>query len=150
MLAAYFTISEDNVRLGLRQPWVSICSDAPAFVAEPPWTEVSAHPRTYGSFARVVGHYARDVGLFDLTEAVRRMTSLPAETLRLRDRGVLRPGAFADIVVFDPDAVLDTASYDAPHSYATGVRHVVVNGIPVVRDGEVAGPLPGRRLRRGS
>lgn len=149
MDAAYFTIDEANVRLGLCQPWVSICSDAPAFVAEPPWTDVSAHPRTYGSFARVLGHYARDLGLFDLPEAVRRMTSLPAETLRLRDRGVIAAGAMADVVVFDPGRISDTATYDAPHSYATGVRHVIVNGTPAVLDGAVKDALPGRRLRRG-
>jgi N-acyl-D-amino-acid deacylase len=77
------------------------------------------------------------------------MTSLPAETLRLRDRGLLVPGAFADVVVFDPELVADTATYDAPHNYAAGVDHVLVNGVPVVRDGAVTGALPGRRLRRG-
>jgi N-acyl-D-amino-acid deacylase len=147
--AAYFIIDEDNVRLGLQQPWVSIGSDGQAYEAVPPFTESATHPRTYGTFARVLGHYCRDEGLFPLEEAVRRMTSLPADNLRLADRGRLRPGAFADIVVFDPAGVGDRATYDDPHRYATGVRHVVVNGRPVVADGELTRQTPGRRLRRG-
>jgi N-acyl-D-amino-acid deacylase len=149
MMAAFFTVDEDNLELGLSRPWVSICSDAPAFVIEPEWIGLPTHPRSYGAFARVLGHYVRERGLIGLPEAVRRMTSLPAETLRLRDRGLLVPGAFADVVVFDPELVADTATYDAPHNYAAGVDHVLVNGVPVVRDGAVTGALPGRRLRRG-
>ena len=147
--AAYFLMDEDNVRLGLQQPWVSIGSDAQAHRAVPPYTEGSTHPRTYGTFARVLGHYCRDEGLFPLEEAVRRMTSLPADNLRLADRGRLEPGRYADIVVFDPATVIDNATYDDPHRYADGVRHVVVNGVPVVRDGALTDATPGRRLRRG-
>lgn len=147
-LAAFFTVDEANLQLGLRQPWVSICSDAPALTAAPPWTDAPAHPRTYGSFARVLGHYRREVGLLDLAEAVRRMTGLPARTLRLDGRGILAPDAYADVVVFDPDTVADTSTYDAPHRYAVGVRHVLVNGVPALREGTVTGALPGRRLRR--
>jgi N-acyl-D-amino-acid deacylase len=147
--AMYFLIDEDNVRLGLSQPWVSVGSDAEAPAAEPPWTDEPTHPRTYGTFARVLGHYGRDLGLIPLAEAVRRMSSLPADTLRLTDRGRLVEGAFADVVVFDPRRFLDAATYDDPHRYAVGVRHVVVNGRPVVEDGAFTGALPGRRLRRG-
>ena len=149
MGAIYFMIDETNLQLGLRQPWVSIGSDAGAVAARPPWTPRPVHPRTYGTYARVLGHYCRDLGLFPLAEAVRRMTSLPAGTLRLAGRGRLTPGAFADVAVFDPGTVTDHASYGRPHVYAAGFRHVIVNGQPAVLDGELTGALPGRRLRRG-
>jgi N-acyl-D-amino-acid deacylase len=150
MRAMYFIIDEDNVRLGLRQPWVSIGSDAEALAAEPPWTARPTHPRTYGTFSRFLGRYSRDLGLISLAEAIRRMTSLPAGTLRLRDRGRLTAGSFADIAVFDPAAISDHATYEKPHEYATGVHHVVVNGQPVVTGGAFTGALPGRQLRRGA
>jgi N-acyl-D-amino-acid deacylase len=145
---AYFMMDEDNVRLGLQQPWVSIGSDAEAYRAEPPNTNAATHPRTYGTFARVLGHYSRDEALFPLTEAVRRMTSLPADNLGLRDRGRLAPGAYADVAVFDPATIADTATYDDPHRYAVGMRHVVVNGTAVVQDGALTFATPGRRLKR--
>jgi N-acyl-D-amino-acid deacylase len=148
--AAYFIIDEANVRLGLQQPWVSIGSDAQAHEAVPPFVDSATHPRAYGTFARVLGHYCRDEGLFSLEEAVRRMTSLPADNLRLVDRGRLEPGAFADIAVFDPDTVGDRATYEDSHRYAVGVRHVIVNGRAVVADGELTHQTPGRRLRRGA
>jgi N-acyl-D-amino-acid deacylase len=148
--AAYFIIDEDNVRLGLQQPWVSIGSDAQAHEAVPPFTDSATHPRAYGTFARVLGHYCRDEGLFPVEEAVRRMTSLPADNLRLADRGRLVPGAFADIAVFDAATVADRATYDDSHRYAVGMRHVVVNGRAVVADGELTHQTPGRRLRRGA
>jgi N-acyl-D-amino-acid deacylase len=144
----YFVMSEDNVRRGLVQPWVSICSDAEA--ASPgSVSDQLTHPRAYGSFARILGHYSRDLGLFPPAEAIRKMTSLPAQTLRLADRGRLVPGAFADVIVFDPAEVRDLATYDDPRQYATGMRHVLVNGEPVLADGEVLAARPGRRLRRG-
>jgi N-acyl-D-amino-acid deacylase len=146
---AYFIIDEDNVRLGLQQPWVSIGSDAAAHQAIPPYSDDATHPRTYGTFARVLGRYCRDEGLFPLEEAVRRMTSLPSDNLGLTNRGRLEPGGFADIAVFDAANIRDTATYDEPHSYAEGVRHVVVNGVPVVREGALTKETPGRRLRRG-
>jgi N-acyl-D-amino-acid deacylase len=147
MAAAYFMMSEENVELGLRQPWVSIGSDSQTLDAT--MAEGPAHPRAYGSFSRVLGHYRRERGLFPVEEAVRRMTSLAADNLRLADRGRLVAGAFADVVVFDPDTVGDTATWEQPHSYATGVEHVLVNGEPVVRNGAVLDARPGRRLRRG-
>ncbi len=147
---AYFVIDEDNIRLGLQQPWVSIGSDAAAHQATAPWTDTSTHPRTYGTFARFLGRYVRDEGLVAFEDAIRRMTSLPADTLRLVDRGRLVPGAFADIVVLDPAAVADTATYEDSHRYAIGVHHVLVNGESVVTDGAVTERRPGRRLRRGA
>ncbi|HEU5033260.1 MAG TPA: amidohydrolase family protein [Mycobacteriales bacterium] len=147
---AYFLMDEDNVRLGLQQPWVSIGSDAAAHQAIPPFTDGATHPRSYGTFARVLGHYCREEGLFTLEEAVRRMSSLPADNLGLRDRGRLVPGAFADIAVFDPRTVRDVATYDDPHRYALGIHHVVVNGRVVVAGGELTHETPGRRLRRGA
>lgn len=146
--AAYFFTDPANVELGLRQPWVSIGSDAVAHPADPPWSQAATHPRTYGTFARVLGHYCRDRRLFSFAEAVRRMTSLPADTLRLAGRGRVVPGGFADLVVLDPDTVADTATWEHPHSYAVGVRDVVVNGVLAVRDGAVTAARPGRRLRR--
>jgi N-acyl-D-amino-acid deacylase len=101
------------------------------------------HPRAYGSFARLLGRYVRDEGLVPLEEAIRRLTSLPAATLGLRDRGRLLPGYFADVVVFDPATVEDRATFDEPHRYATGIVHVFVNGTPVIRDGEHTGAKGG-------
>lgn len=146
---AYFVASEDNLRLGLSQPWVSLGSDAEALAAEEPWTSTPTHPRSYGTFARFLGRYARDEGLASLPEAVRRMTSLPCDTFAIKDRGRVEPGRYADLVVLDPATVLDTATYADPHRYAVGVRHVVVNGVPALRDGLPTDARPGRHLRRG-
>jgi len=105
------------------------------------------HPRAYGNFARVLGHYARDEKLMPIEDAVRRLTSLPADNLRLRERGRLRPGCFADLVVFDPATIVDHATFEQPHQLATGVEQVFVNGVQVLRDGEPTGATPGRVLR---
>jgi N-acyl-D-amino-acid deacylase len=107
----------------------------------------SPHPRTYGTFARLLGRYVRDEGVIPLEEAIRRLTSLPATNLRLRNRGALKPGYFADLAVFDPDAIADHATYENAQQYATGMVHVLVNGTPVLRDGEHTGALPGRVVR---
>ncbi|MFB9930411.1 amidohydrolase family protein [Amycolatopsis halotolerans] len=149
LMVAEFTASEADTRRALKQPWVSVCTDSEAIAAEAPFTDTSIHPRTYGAFARVLGPWVRD-GVLPLEEAVRRMTSLPAANLRLTDRGVLRPGAFADVTVFDPAAVRDNATYLDPHRYADGMRHVLVNGQPALRDGKPTGVLAGRAVRRGS
>jgi len=146
--AAYFIIDPAGIELGLRQPWVSVGSDAAAHPAAPPWTDSATHPRTYGTFARVLGHYGRDLGLFPFSEAVRRMTQQPADVFRLAGRGRLIPGAFADLVVLDPATVADRATFEHPHQVSVGVSHVVVNGEVVVRDGAVTSARPGRRLRR--
>ncbi|MFI1380664.1 amidohydrolase family protein [Embleya sp. NPDC020886] len=146
--ALYFCMSEENIRLGLEQSWVSVCSDAEAASTEPPFSDSPTHPRAYGSFARVLGPYVRD-GLLTLEEAVRRMTSLPADTLRLVGRGRVKAGEWADLAIFDPDAVQDHATYSEPHRYATGMHHVLVNGRFALRDGNPTGALAGRALRRG-
>ena len=145
--AAYFGMSEQNIRLVLERPWVSVGSDAEAPAAEPPFTGTPTHPRTYGSFARVLGHYVRE-GVLPIEEAIRRMSSLPAHNLRLADRGVIREGAFADVSVFDPQEVRDLATYESPHAYATGMRHVLINGAQAFKDGRPTGTLAGRALRR--
>jgi N-acyl-D-amino-acid deacylase len=144
---AYFTMSEENVRREIGLPWVSFCSDSPAPAAEGVFLQWSTHPRAYGTFARLLGKYVRDEKVIPLEEAVRKLTSLPARNLRLVDRGVLVPGSFADIVVFDPDRIQDHATYDDPHRYATGMHHVAVNGALVLRDGEHTDALPGRVVR---
>jgi N-acyl-D-amino-acid deacylase len=144
---AYFTMSEDNLRREIALPWVSFCSDSDAPSAEGRFLQWSNHPRAYGSFARLLGRYVRDERVIPLEEAVRRLTSLPATNLRLERRGLLEPGYFADVVVFDPDRIQDHATYDEPHQYATGVEHVAVNGTLVLRDGEHTGASPGRVVR---
>jgi N-acyl-D-amino-acid deacylase len=144
---AYFTMSEENVRRELTLPWVSFCSDSPAPAAEGVFLQWSTHPRAYGSFARLLGKYVREEQVIPLEEAIRRLTSLPAENLRIVDRGRLELGRFADVVVLDPERIQDHATYDDPHQYATGVAHVAVNGTLVLRDGEHTGALPGRVVR---
>jgi N-acyl-D-amino-acid deacylase len=145
--AAYFTMSEDNLRRELALPWVSVCSDSDAPSAEGRFLQWSNHPRAYGSFARFLGRYVREEGIVPLEEAIRRLTSFPARNLRLQRRGALEPGYFADVVVFDPARIEDHATYDNPHQYATGVAHVAVNGTLALRDGEHTGALPGRVVR---
>jgi N-acyl-D-amino-acid deacylase len=143
----FFLMSEDNVRRQIRLPWVSFGSDAGSMAPEGVFLESSTHPRAYGNFARLLGRYVRDEKLVPLEEAVRRLTSFPAENLGLDRRGRLAPGHFADVVVFDPSRVADRATYESPHQYAVGMRHVLVNGVTVLRDGEHTGALPGRALR---
>jgi N-acyl-D-amino-acid deacylase len=145
--AAFLLMSEENVRREVGLPWMSFCSDSIAAAPEGVFLHSRPHPRAYGSFARLLGHYVREEGLVPLEEAVRRLSSMPADNLRLRDRGRLRPGHFADVVVFDPATVADHATFDDPHRYASGIVHVIVNGCPVIRDGEHTGALPGRVLR---
>jgi N-acyl-D-amino-acid deacylase len=145
--AIYFIINEDNIRRQVQLPWVSFCSDSPSLAPEGIFLESHPHPRAYGSFARLVGHYVRDEALVTLEEAVRRLTSFPAETLRLRQRGRLAEGYFADIVVFDADAVSAPATFENPAQYATGMQHVFVNGEQVLADGEHTGATPGRFLK---
>jgi N-acyl-D-aspartate/D-glutamate deacylase len=145
--ALYFAMSEDGVRKILSLPWVSFCSDEESQAPNGVFLKANPHPRAYGAFARVLGTYVRDEGILPLEEAIRRMTSLPAENLRLDGRGRLREGAYADVVVFDPDEVRDLATADDPHRYSTGVRHVLVNGTPVISEGEHTGARPGRFVR---
>jgi N-acyl-D-amino-acid deacylase len=145
--AAYFLMSEDNIELGLKQPWVSLGSDAESSAPEGVFLKSSTHPRAYGNFARFLGHYVRDRKLMPLEEGVHRITGLPAENWKLRDRGCLKPGCFADIAIFDPAMIADHSTYDAPQTYATGVRDVFVNGVQVLSGGEHTGAKPGRVVR---
>jgi N-acyl-D-amino-acid deacylase len=146
--ASFATMSEDNVREALREPWVSVCSDGDAHPPTDPWLQRSAHPRSYGAFAKVLGRFVRDEKLLSLPEAIRRMTSLPAERLGLADRGRLVEGMAADVVALAPDQVTDHATYTEPHRLATGVHHVLVNGEPVISGGVLTGARPGRALKR--
>ena len=143
----YFLMSEDNVRRQIRLPWVSFGSDAASMAPEGVFVKTSTHPRAYGNFARVLGKYVRDEHVVSLEEAIRKLTSLPAATLRIKERGQLTPGYLADVVVFDPKTVGDRATYAQPHQYSTGVRHVWVNGVQVLKDGEHTGATPGRVVR---
>jgi N-acyl-D-amino-acid deacylase len=143
----YFLMSEDNIKRQLKLPYVSFGSDAEALAPEGPFLKSNPHPRAYGNFARVLGKYARDEKVMPVEEAVRRLTSLPAENLKVRERGRLQEGYFADVVVFDPAKVQDHATFDKPHQYSTGVRHVFVNGVQVLKDGEHTGATPGRVVR---
>jgi len=143
----FHSMSEDNVRRGLVKPWVSFGSDAGAFSIEPPFTDTPVHPRGYGNFAKLLGRYVRDEKLLTLQEAVRKLSALPAENLRIADRGRLKQGFFGDIAIFDPKSVADRATYEQPHQYAVGMRHVFVNGVAVLKDGEHTGAKPGRAVR---
>ena len=143
----FFLMSEDNVRREVGLPWVSFGSDAASMAPEGVFMKSSAHPRAYGNVARLLGRYVRDEKRITLEEAVRRLAGLPAANLGLADRGVLRRGAFADVVVFDPATIADRATYENPHQYAVGMKHVLVNGVPVLRDGEHTGATPGRALK---
>ena len=145
--AIYFLMSEDNVSKQLKLPWVSLGSDAESPATEGVFLKSNPHPRAYGNFARWLGRYVRDEKLVPLEEGIKRLTSLPATNLSLKDRGVLQPKFFADVVVFDPAAIRDHATFEKPHQYATGVRHVFVNGTQVLRDGEHTGAPPGRVVR---
>ena len=143
----YFLMSEDNVKRQIQLPWVSFGSDAASMSAEGVFLKTSTHPRAYGNFARLLGKYVRDEHVIPLAEAIRKLTSLPAANLRLKERGKLAPGYFADIVAFDPQSIADRATYEQPHQYATGVRDVWVNGVEVFKDGEHTGQKPGRVVR---
>lgn len=143
---AYFIISEENLRKQIGVPWISFGSDARSMAAEGAFLDAPTHPRAYGNFARLLGKYVREERLISLPEAVRRLSRLPADNLELDRRGRIEEGFFADLVVFDPATVADRATYDNPHQYSTGVRDVIVNGEPALRDGTHTGAFPGRAL----
>ena len=145
--AIFFLMSEENIRKGIAQPWVSFGSDAESPAPEGVFLKSNPHPRAYGNVARLLGKYVRDEKVISLQEAVRRLTSVPATNLKIDRRGLLQPGYFADVVVFDPDTVADHATFEKPHQYSTGVSDVFVNGVQVVRDGEHTGAKPGRVVR---
>lgn len=144
---AYFLMSEENVRRQIQLPWMTFNSDAPSQAPEGVFLKSSTHPRAYGNFARLLGKYVRDEKLIRLEDAIHRLTLLPAERLALKQRGALRPGYFADLVVFDPKAIQDHATFENPQQYSTGVEHVFVNGILALQNGEPTGALPGQVVR---
>jgi N-acyl-D-amino-acid deacylase len=144
---AYFSMSEDNVRREVALPWMSFGSDAGAQAPEGVFLKSSTHPRAYGNFARVLGKFVRDEKVVTLQDAVRRLAALPAANLGLKDRGALKAGYFADLAIFDPATIRDNATFGQPQQFATGMRHVFVNGVAVLRDGEHTGATPGRFVR---
>ena len=142
----YFMMSEENIKKQLRQPWVSLGSDAASMAPEGAFLRSSVHPRSYGNFARLLGKYVREEKVITLQEAIRRLSSLPATNLGLDHRGLLKEGMFADAVVFDPATIADRATFENPHQYSVGVKHVFVNGVQVLKDGEHTNAKPGRAL----
>ncbi len=142
----YFMMNEEDVKKNIALPWVSFGSDASSPAAEGAFLLSQPHPRTFGNFARLLGKYVRDEKVIPMEEAIRKLTGLPATNLGLTDRGFLKPGQFADVVVFDPTTITDHATYAQPHQYATGVQHVFVNGQHVLADGEHTGAKPGRAV----
>ena len=143
----YFSMSEENIKKKVARPYRAICSDAGSYTNEGVFLEQSTHPRAYGSFARLLGHFVRDEKVISLEEAIYKLTSLPATNLKLKNRGLLKAGYYADVVLFDADKIKDNATFANPHQYATGMKYVFVNGIPVLRDGEHTGAFPGRVVR---
>jgi N-acyl-D-amino-acid deacylase len=146
----HHSMSEDDVRHVMAQPWIAIGSDSRANAPYGPLSFGKPHPRSYGTFPRVLGRYARDEKVVTLVDAVRKMTSLTAKHMRLRDRGAIRVGAWADLVVFDPETVADVATYDDPHRYPSGIEHVIVNGAMAIESGETTAERAGRFLRLGT
>jgi N-acyl-D-amino-acid deacylase len=143
----YFLMSEENVKRQVALPWMSFGSDAGSMAPEGVFLESNPHPRAYGNFARLLGKYVRDEAVISLAEAVHKLTRLPATNLRLDRRGSLEPGMFADVVVFDPDRIIDKATFAEPHQLAEGMVHVWVNGEAVLLDGVHTGATPGRVVR---
>jgi len=143
----YFLMSEDNVKRQIGLPWMSFGSDAGAPAPEGVFLKSSTHPRAYGNFARLLGKYVRDEAATTLPDAIRRLTTVPAANLAIRDRGTLKAGFFADVVLFDPATIKDHATFARPHQLATGVRDLFVNGVQVMRGGAHTGAKPGRVVR---
>src|SRR5213082_768136 len=142
----YYLMSEENVKKELAKPWISFGSDEASQAPEGVFLKSNPHPRAYGNFARVLGKYARDEKVLSMNDAIHRLSGLPATNLGLDHRGFLKEGMFADVVVFDPATITDHATFEKPHQYATGVKHVFVNGVQVIKDGEHTGAKPGRAL----
>jgi N-acyl-D-amino-acid deacylase len=144
---AYFLMSEDNVRREVALPWVSFDSDESAPAPEGVFLKANHHPRAYGNFARVLAKYVREEKALTLPQAIHKLAALPAATLSLQDRGMLKAGDFADVVVFDPATIQDHSTYERPHQLATGVDEVWVNGVRALRHGEATGAASGRVVR---
>ncbi|HMB60115.1 MAG TPA: D-aminoacylase [Xanthomonadales bacterium] len=145
--AAYFLMDEANIRRKIEKPWVAFGSDEESKPIEGVFLKSNSHPRAFGTFARLLGKYVRDEQVITLPEAIRRLTSFPAENLKLEDRGTLAAGKYADVVVFDPALIQDHATFAEPHQFATGVETVLVNGVPVILNGEHTGATPGRFVK---
>ncbi|MDC6363368.1 MULTISPECIES: N-acyl-D-amino-acid deacylase family protein [Flavobacteriaceae] len=143
----YFLMSEENVKKQIALPWMSFGSDGQSMATEGVFLESSTHPRAYGNFSRLLGKYVRDEKVIPLEEAIYKLTSLPANNLKIKNRGVLTSGHYADVVLFDPEKIQDQATFEKPHQYATGMVHVFVNGTQVLKDGEHTGSFPGRVVR---
>lgn len=143
----YFSMSEENIKAKIALPYMSFCSDAGSYATEGVFLNFSTHPRAYGSFARLLGKYVREEKVIPLEEAIKRLTSLPASNLKIKKRGLLKSGYYADLAIFDPEKITDNATFREPHQYATGMIHVFVNGEQVLKDGEHTGALPGRVVR---
>ncbi|MBS1553739.1 MAG: D-aminoacylase [Bacteroidetes bacterium] len=144
---AYFLMSEENVKRQLKLPYISFGSDAESPTTSPVFLKTSTHPRAYGNFSRLLGKYVRDEKVITLAEAIRKLTSLPASNLKIKKRGALTPGYFADIAIFDPAKIQDHATFEKPHQYSTGMLHVFVNGTQVLENGEHTNARPGRVVR---
>jgi N-acyl-D-aspartate/D-glutamate deacylase len=138
---------EEDMRTALRSPIVSVCTDSEAGAEDGPLAESKSHPRAWGSFARILGKYVREEKVLRLEEAIRKMTSLPASSAGLFERGILRPGMMADVTVFDPATIHDVATFEDPSHYSVGVKYVFVNGRAVVAEGKITADRPGRVLR---
>ena len=145
--AIYFIAGEDDLQYGLKQPWTSLCLDASEESLDGPLFEPHDHPRAYGSMPRFLGHYVRDLHLLSLEQGIRKMTSLPAQRERLRERGLLKEGYFADITIFDPGSIRDRATYQNPTQISEGVKYVFVNGQLEFENGRLTGAAGGRALR---
>jgi N-acyl-D-aspartate/D-glutamate deacylase len=140
-----FIASDSNVAMQVRQPWMKFGTDAEAF--DPDSAKISTHPRSYGTYPRILGRFVRDERILTLEDAVRKMTSAVADRLSIRDRGELREGMYADVMVFDPNTIIDRATYEKPHQLSVGMKYVIVNGVAVVSDGKVTGAKPGKVVR---
>jgi len=140
-------MNEQDVQAAMKQWWVAVNTDFGGVAPDGPLGTQSAHPRAYGTFPRILGHYSRDLKLFPLEFAVRKMTSLAAQRVGLTDRGLVRPGMFADITVFNPATVIDRATFEQPHQTSVGIEYVIVNGQMVLKQGQLTSARPGRGLR---
>jgi N-acyl-D-amino-acid deacylase len=144
---AYFLMNDENIKKQVALPWVSFGSDEGSYAPEGVFLTSNAHPRAYGNFARVLGKYSRDEQVISLQEAVRKLAKLPVSNLRLKKRGELKVGNYADVLIFDPAKINDHATFDKPHQFATGMIDVFVNGVQVLKDGEHTGAMPGRFVK---
>src|SRR5262249_15172899 len=141
---AVFGMAEPDVALALTQPWVAVCNDSQGTAPTGPLGKEHPHPRAYGTFPRILRKYVREEGKLGLSEAIRKFSALPAQRLRLTDRGVLKQGMWADVVVFDPATVRDLATFEQPNQLAVRMEVVLVNGVPVIEGGKATGALPGK------